>query len=163
MKTTHLTKLSLTVLLSGLTIYFSGGQSLTALNPIKTNDKAKEVMQENEFERNKIGQTDNIHCNPLLLNGQSLDYGHFTLKSTGELALIKGEPGSSKASKIPFVVRLRRNGNIVETKNMDFLNKELYKIEISKVLAFGLPGDQLIINPANKVDWKAKRILKLVL
>ena len=36
------------------------------------------------------------------------------------------------------------------------------KIEISKVLAFGKPGDQLIINPVHQEDWKAKKILKLI-
>ena len=46
---------------------------------------------------------------------------------------------------------------------MNFMGKELYEVEISKVLAFGQPGDQLIIDPASPEYWKAKRILKLVL
>ena len=120
-------------------------------------------MQNNEFERSEIGQAENIYCNPLLLDGHLLEYGNFTIHTRGELQLIKGEPESSGSTKIPFFIRLRRDGKLIDNKNMDFLHKQLYEIEISTVLAFSQPGDQLIITPVNKVDWKAKRILKIIL
>jgi hypothetical protein len=154
----------LSLVLVGLTVCFSYGQSLTSFNPLKSNEKAKEVMQANEFERGEIGLTgDTYYCNPLLLDGKSLDYGNFTINTKGELALLRGALKSSKATKIPFFVHLRRDDKILDDKNMDFLNKEYYEIEISKVLAFSKPGDQLIIDPVNKEDWLAKRILKLIL
>jgi len=120
-------------------------------------------MQNNEFERSEIGQSENIYCNPLLLDGRLLDYGNFTIATRGELELIKGDPASSGSTKIPFFIRLRRDDKIINNKHMDFLDKQLYEIEISTVLAFSKPGDQLIITPVNKVDWKAKRILKIIL
>ena len=146
-----------------LTIGIANGQSLTSFYTLNSNEKAKEVMQNNEFERGEIRPAENIHCNPLLLDGHSLDYGAFTINSRGVLALITGEPESAGSAKIPFSIQLRRVGKIIEDQSMDFLHRQLYGIEISTVLAFSRPGDQLIITPVNKVDWKAKRILKIIL
>jgi len=152
------------VLLSfGLRVCFSYGQGLTSFYALPSNEKAKAVMQNNEFERDENGQAENIYCNPILLDGRLLDYGNFTITTRGELELIKGEPESSGSTKIPFFIRLRRDDKIIDNKNMGFLHKQLYEIEISTVLAFSRPGDQLIIAPVNKVDWKAKRILKIIL
>lgn len=162
------------ILFFGLFLSVSFGQNFPSWKPVFRHGRSEEVMRDNELERNAIGQNTGIHCNPLLLDGQSLDYDTFTINSSGELTVIKGEysdfdqtapnynPRSPEFIKIPFTVRLRRDGKILESEGMDFLNREGYKIEISKVLAFGKPGDQLIINPANKEDWKAKRILKLI-
>jgi len=156
-------KIPLVLLSFGLSVCFSDGQGLTSFYALTSNEKTKEVLQNNEFERSEIGQSENIYCNPLLLDGRLLDYRNFTITTRGKLELSKGEPESSGSTKIPFFIRLRRDDKIIDNKNMDFLHKELYKIEISNVLAFSQPGDQLIITPVNKVDWKAKRILKIVL
>jgi hypothetical protein len=123
-------------------------------------DKSKLVMQDNELQRSKAGQDANFYCNPLVLNGQSLDYSNFTINSKGQLAVVAGDPLSAHTSKVPFYISLRRNGKIVEDRRMDFLNKPVYSIEISNVLSFSRTGDQLIITPAT--DWKAKRILKII-
>ena len=147
----------------GLGVCFSDGQSLNSLHTLNTNENAKEIMHDNEFVRTEIGQTENIYCNPLLLDGRPLDYGSFTLRTRGELALVKGEPGTPGSTKILFFIRLIRDGRVVDGRNMLFLNKGLHEIEISNVLAFAQPGDQLIIDPVRKEDWKAKRILNLVL
>jgi len=120
-------------------------------------------MQDNEFERSEIGRAENIYCNPLILDGHPLDYANFTIHTRGVLALTIGNPASPGSAKIPFFIRLRRDGKILNNPNMDFLDKRLSAIEISTVLAFSLPGDHLIITPVNNVDWKAKRILKIAL
>jgi hypothetical protein len=162
MKINPSTKIFL-VLLFGQTVCFSYGQGLTSFYALTSNEKAKVVMHDNEFIRNEIGLAENIYCNPLLLDGKGLDYGVFTLRTRGELTLVKGDPGSHGSVKISFFVRLRRGGKIVDGTNMELFNKEIDAIEISKVLAMGQPGDQLIIDPARKEDWKAKRILNLIL
>src|ERR1700704_6638449 len=123
---------SIPLLLLSIALYVcvADGQRLTSFYPFNPNGNAKEVMQNNEFERGEIGQAENIYCNPLLLDGHLLDYGNFTISTSGELQLIKGEPESSGSAKIPFCIRLRRDGKIIDNKNMNFLNKQLYEIEI---------------------------------
>lgn len=137
-----------------LTVNYSYGQIFV--------DKSKLVMQDNENQRNEIGQNANIYCNPLTLNGQVLDYSNFNIKSQGQLSVVTGDPKSANATKIPFYISLRRNGKIIKEVKMGFLKQQIYSIEISKVLSFSKAGDQLLIIPANKTDWKAKRILKII-
>ena len=126
-------------------------------------DKSKAVIQGNEIERRIIGAEENIYCNPILISGSPLDYGSFTIHSKGELTLVGGEPGSPQSIRLLFHIQLRRHGKLIDHCDMDFTNRELYKFEVSKVLAFSKPGDQLIIEPADKKDWKAKRVLKVIL
>ncbi len=125
-------------------------------------DKSKLVMQDNEIQRNQAGQDANFFCNPITLNGQVLDYSNFNIRSQGQLSVVTGDPKSPGASKVPFYIALRRNGKIIKETKMGFLNQQIYSIDIAKVLSFSKPGDELIITPANKTDWKAKRILKII-
>ena len=124
--------------------------------------KAKEVMQCNEFESNEAGQASNIFANPLLINGQLLDYGNFDLNSKGLLTVVKGNPETDEAMPIPFQVYIRREGKVVEDKKMSFLNKTLLRIELSDIFSCCKNGDLLIIKPMRSEDWKAKRVLKLI-
>ncbi len=112
-----------------------------------------------EFERNEEGRDTPIYENPLLLNGQPLDYGTFSIKSKGVLTLMKGKPTSTDAVKIPFRIYLRRNGIVIYEKKSA---TKLTQIEISEVLALSKVGDQIIINPTEKVDYKAKRIINVL-
>lgn len=130
--------------------------------PYLTKDMRQEVKQNNEFLRTNNGEGTLFHANPLLVNGGSLDYGAFDLNSTGVLSVVQGEPESKDAKPIPFYVSIRRNGQIIADKKMPFLNKTLYKIDLSDIFLFSKPGDMLIINPARSEDWRAKRILKLL-
>jgi hypothetical protein len=125
-------------------------------------ERAKEVMQDNELERHEVGQNENFDTNPLMLNDKTLDYGAFDLQSKGVLTLVKGNLITVKATPISFYVSIRRNGKILDDKNMLFLNKALYKINLSKIFLFAKEGDILIINPVQTENWKAKRILKLI-
>jgi hypothetical protein len=149
-------------LLSGLNVDLACAQSFLPYN-LRIDRYAREVMQDNELERSNAVRSDDVYlCNPLLLNGGILDYGNFTLSSTGELSLIKKEPGSSRSIEISFYIRLRRSGEILEAKDDNILNKAFHKIEVSKIMALAQPGDQLIIDPVEKEDWSAKRILMLI-
>jgi len=135
---------------SALTFQVSSGQS-AEIHPLTLN----------EFARSAMGQHENVYCNPILICGEPLNYNTFNLQTTGELVLINGNPEVSKPSMIPFTIVLRRNGLVLKSPELNFLNRELYEIEISKVLVFARLGDHLIINPTRLTDWKAKRIIKL--
>lgn len=128
----------------------------------ETERLGKLVMQDNEFEPNNSGYMSRIYANPLLLNGTTLIYGNFNLSSRGILTIVKGNPETSTAQKIPFYVLIRRNGKMVEAPTMKFKNKKLYKIEVSEIFKFCEPNDILILKPANPEDWRAKRVLKLL-
>jgi hypothetical protein len=130
--------------------------------PYLTRDMRQEVKQNNEFLRTSNGEGTVFHANPLLLNGEILDYGAFDLNTKGVLSVVKGDPESKGAKPIPFYVSIRRNGEIITDKKMLFLNKVLYKIDLSDIFLFSKPGDMLIVNPARSEDWRAKRILKLL-
>jgi hypothetical protein len=101
----------------------------------------------------------NFLCNPLVLDGMVLDYNTFTLQSKGELKLIKGDQKSKKTIEIPFYLHLRRNGVLIAHPCGDGVI--FSKIEISAILKAAQDGDELIIEPVNKEDWPAKRILRI--
>jgi hypothetical protein len=124
------------------------------LNP----DCAKVEKSDNEFVYS--GQPNGIfYCNPLMLEGVAFNYNAFTLKSKGDLKLIKGETKSSKIVEIPFYLHLRRNGMLVPHPNGEGV---IYsKAEISTILKIARDGDELIVEPVNKEDWPAKRIVKI--
>lgn len=117
-------------------------------------------ITDNELGKNQAGKGENFYCNPLLLDGVSLDYNYFTLYSRGVLTIALGNPETCE-SLIPFYIELRRKGEIIRSSATAFLTKEMKRIEISEVLILCKPGDEIIIQPANKHHWKAKRILKL--
>jgi hypothetical protein len=123
---------------------------------------AQEVMQDNELVRHEIGQDANFYANPLQINGKALDYNIFDMGTKGILTVVKGNPESKEARPIPFNISIRRNGKILADKKMSFLNKTLYKINLSDIFPHSQFGDVLIINPVRTADWKAKRLLKLI-
>jgi hypothetical protein len=128
-----------------------------------TDKRAKEVMQDNEFEPNELGQSVNFYANPLMLNGKQLDYSLFSMGSKGTLTVVRGNPNTKEATPILFYVSIRHEGKIVVDKTMRFANKPLDKINLSEIFPFAQGGDLLIIKPVLAEHWKAKRILKLVI
>jgi hypothetical protein len=121
-------------------------------------DCAQQEKRDNEFSYNGKPRGD-FFCNPLVLDGQPFQFRNFTLKSKGELRLIKGEPATGKAVDIPFFLHLRRNGILIPHLCGD---KIIFtKIEISMILKLALDGDELIIEPVNQEDWPAKRIVDI--
>ena len=132
----------------------------TMLNA-RITERANEVKQDNEFvvSAKAVGK---FFCNPLALDGYPLDYGTFNIGSKGELTLIKGSALTDNTVQIPFYVYLRRNGTILKLDDEEAMKPQHVKVDISTILKHAEPGDQLIIEPVNKEDWQAKRILKLL-
>ena len=125
------------------------------LNP----DCAALEARDNELTHNGQPQG-NFYCNPLLLDGESFNHNAFTLKTKGELKLIKGDAKSGKVTEIPFYLHLRRNGVLIA--HACGQGVMFSKIEISTILKDAKDGDELIIEPVNKEDWPAKRIVTIV-
>lgn len=119
---------------------------------------AEQKKRDNEFAYSGEAKG-NFYCNPLMLEGVAFNYNAFTLESKGELKLIKGEPKSGKIVEIPFYLHLRRNGMLVTHACGEGVI--FSKAEISTILKVAQDGDELIIEPVNKEDWPAKRIVKI--
>lgn len=119
---------------------------------------AEQEKRNNEFAYS--GEPSGIfYCNSLTLDGNAFNYNGFSLESKGELKLVKGEPKGSKTVEISFYLRLRRNGMLVPlTCGEDVIYS---KAEVSTILKVAQNGDELIIEPVNKEDWPAKRIVKI--
>ncbi len=100
-----------------------------------------------------------FYCNPLMLDGVAFSYHEFTLESKGELKLIKEGSKSGKTVEIPFYLYLRRNGMLVAHPCGEGVI--FSRIEISTIMKIAQNGDELIVEPANKEDWPAKRIVKI--
>lgn len=106
------------------------------------------------------GQPDGFfYCNPLMLEGVAFDYNAFTLESKGELKLIKEESKRGKIMEIPFYLYLRRNGKLIAHPCGEGVM--FSRIEISVILKIAQNGDELIVEPVNKEDWPAKRIVRI--
>ena len=144
------------ILLSSLSIMFIlslGFGQKTVLAP---------PHQDNELQRNVVGQTENFHCNPFLLDGQPLDYDTFNINSTGELIMVNGDPKNPNSERVPFSVQLRKNGSYLQIPDLrNYLVQSVFSLEVSKVLADANSGDLLVITPTRQQDWKAKRIIKI--
>ncbi len=124
-------------------------------------ERIRAVTLNNELQPEETGRDANFFCNPLLLNGKSLDYADFTGRTKGILTLVEGDPESPEAKKVPFRIYLRRDGVII-TEGRSDSSREVMEIEISEVLAHAKHGDHLLIVPVRKSDWKAKRILRVL-
>ncbi len=155
----------LVVLISTCSTSFSGAQpsckfgSFLNLDPLLLlcpGVGQKKIDNEFAYSGQAIG---NFYCNPLLLDGMALDYNAFTSESKGELKLIKGDQKSGKLTEIPFYLRLRRNGTVVAHPCGEGVI--FSKIEISAILKAAKDGDELIVEPVNKEDWPAKRIIRI--
>lgn len=60
-----------------------------------------------------------------------------------------------------FKVSLRREGELVKDPKLPFLNRPVYEVELADVLARARPGDHLVIDPLDRSDWRAKRVIAL--
>jgi hypothetical protein len=107
------------------------------------------------------GTSRHFYCNPVRLDGRPVDWGRFSLGTTGKLTLVHGDPRSTAATAIPFTVSLRRNGERLSPSGSVSLNRRLEAVDLADVLALARPGDHLIIDPVNDRDWLAKRIIVL--
>lgn len=137
------------------------GLNLLILNQTQNLARANEVMQNNEYTSTGY-EKGNFYCNPLMLNGKPIDYNVFNLESKGELTVIKGAAITGNTTQVPFYVYLRRDGSKVFIPDYGKSDLHQTKIDISEILIYAAPGDQLVIEAVKKEDGSVKRILKLV-
>lgn len=124
-------------------------------------ERAREVMQDNEYKATGA-ELGNFFSNPLLLNGKPLDYAKFSLMSEGELTLVKGSVITGDTTQVPFRAYLRRNGKQVFILGGGSRDPRQLKLDVYEILKHAEEGDLLVIEPINKEDGHAKRILKLL-
>lgn len=132
-----------------------------SLNAMARSARAQEVIQDNEY-TNTGYEKGTFYDNPLMLDGMSLDYASFNLKSKGELRVLKGAAKTGQTTLVPFHVYLRRAGNIVLIPGKERPDINQVKVDISEILQYAQPWDQLVIEPVRKEDGAAKRILNLL-
>jgi hypothetical protein len=151
----------LTVIIGSRTLAQDLVASLNLFYETKNSDRAKEVVQNNEytFTGYEMGI---FYANPLMLNGKPLDYSAFNVKLKGELIVIKGAVLTGRTIQVPFYVYLKRNGKKVPIFRKAGSDQKQIKIEISEILRYAKPGDQLVIEAVRKEDGPVKRILKLL-
>ena len=102
-----------------------------------------------------------FYCDPALIDGQPVEWQRFTTGTRGTLTLVHGDPRSAAATRIPFSLSLRRGGKILRDPKVALLNRPVVEADLGAVLAIARAGDQLIIDPVDKSDWRAKRIVEL--
>ena len=113
----------------------------------------------NEFVPQPAGRS--FDCNPVRLDGRPLSWQTFSTESRGALTLVHGDPPSRTETPIAFTIALRREGQVLRDPSMAFVSRVLYQVELAEVLVHARPGDHLIIDPVDKNDWRAKRIVAL--
>ncbi|HYF68480.1 MAG TPA: hypothetical protein VD884_10095 [Ohtaekwangia sp.] len=159
-KQSYILLLVLTVFISSRTFAQDFFFNLNLFNQAKNSARAKEVMQDNEYKRTGY-EKGNFYSNPLMLNGEPLDYNIFNIGSKGELTVIKGAAITGKPTQVPFYIYLRRGGNKIVIPGYETPEKSQTKIDISQILRHAKPGDMLVIESVNKEDGPVKRVLKL--
>jgi hypothetical protein len=136
--------------------------NFSTLNPFNKSlsPRAKKVVQYNEYTETGFEEGD-FYANPLLLDGETLDFNAFSFMTEGELTVVKGAPETRKTTQVPFYIYLRREGREVRIPGTDRYQEHI-KIEISEILKHSEVGDHLIIEAVKKEDGRVKRILKVV-
>lgn len=101
-----------------------------------------------------------FYWHSVLLNGQLLDETRFSIQSRGTLVVVAGNPDLGDPQRIPFRIYLKRGRSIVQQGQSD-PTRDVYNADVSQVLAFAIPGDELIIEPSRKSDALPKRSIQL--
>lgn len=101
-----------------------------------------------------------VKNNPLLINGEPINYEQFSLSSKGMLRMVVEDTNGKGNIVIPFRIYLKRDNKIVHLGSSNANNK-LTEIEISQVLKFANLGDELVIEPVDKKFYTAKRVFLL--
>ena len=100
----------------------------------------------------------NFHSNPLLLNGHPVEYKLLSSVNRGMITLVKGNPESSDAARVPFLIYLKRAGKIVNPDSHAH-NHAVMQYEMAEILRYAKAGDEIVIDPASKEDAVARRII----
>ncbi|MCF0060984.1 hypothetical protein MUK70_17240 [Dyadobacter chenwenxiniae] len=101
---------------------------------------------------------DGFYWNPVLLNGRSVSPAELAAARGGKLSLVKLDPKSSRVTKVPFLIYLKRGGKIVDGNAYAHKNPVL-EGDIYEVLKAARSGDQLIIDPVNNENQIGRRVI----
>jgi hypothetical protein len=134
--------------------------SLEAMLMVATLERAREAIKDNEYTPTG-SETGTFLDNPLLLNGETFDYSKFSPALKGELTVIKKAAKTGAITQVPFYAYLRRNGQKFFIPGEERCKIPQTKMEISDLLKDAKPGDELVIEAANKEDGAVKTILQL--
>ncbi|MES2516630.1 MAG: hypothetical protein V4585_00900 [Bacteroidota bacterium] len=105
-------------------------------------------------------ENEKIISNPLLIDGEPINYEQFSLTSRGIVTMIAEDSKSKKTMTIPFKIYLRRDNKIVHLGGSSSTDK-LSEIEISQILKFANLGDELVIEPIDKKFQTSTRVFFL--
>lgn len=100
----------------------------------------------------------NINDISLLLNGKSVEPENFVHIRNGRLTLIEINSKSGTRTGLPFFAYLRRAGKIVDV-NAYAHNFSVRSIDLSQILESAKVGDDIIIEPADKMNVSARKII----
>lgn len=142
--------------------YYLRSNTRLSLNAMSRPAWEKKVLQEDNEYIYTGCERGTFYDNPLMLDGMSLDYTVFSLKTKGELTVLKGAAITGQTTQVPFYVYLRRLGSKVLIPGRERPDVNQIKVEISEILQYAQPYDQLVIEPVRKEDGPAKRILNLL-
>lgn len=105
-------------------------------------------------------ENEKIIYNPLLIDGEPINYEQFSLTSRGIITMIAEDSKSKKVITIPFRIYLKRDNEIVHLGGSASADK-LAKIEVSQILKFANLGDELVIEPVDKKFQTSTRVFFL--
>ena len=101
---------------------------------------------------------DGFYWNPVLLNGRSASPAQLAAASSGKLSLVRFDPQSSRVTKVPFIIYLKRGGKIINNDAYAH-NNAVLEGDIYEVLKPAQAGDQLIIDPVDKEAQIDRRVI----
>ncbi|TDB65912.1 hypothetical protein [Arundinibacter roseus] len=102
---------------------------------------------------------DSFHFNPLLVDGKPMDFGTLKPGMKGTLTVMSANPASPEAEQISFRVYLRRGEKTVTETSEQVVNQA----DLGELLKVAMEGDQLVVEPAQEIHQKSRRVLRIVL
>jgi hypothetical protein len=106
------------------------------------------------------GDNDRAFYNSLLINGKPLINEQFSLSSRGVLTMVMNDTKTKEKTVVLFKIYLKRQNNIVPLGGSAY-ESELSEIEVYDILKFANLGDHLIIEPVDKKQQTATRVIFL--
>lgn len=91
-----------------------------------------------------------------------MDYAVFSRHSNDKLTLTKEKVAGGERIQIPFYVYLQRNGIVIQRPGKETSNVKRMEIDVDTIMKYAEPGDQPVIEPANKEDGRVRHTLELV-
>lgn len=103
-----------------------------------------------------LPKTTDSNENALLLNGTVVTTGQFGHVVRGVISLAKR--GSDPKSLVSFHIYLKRNGRIINAEGYPH-NFAVQHWEISDILKWAEPGDQIIVDPAEPQNAAGRKVI----